>query len=263
MTQMVPGDASTWPLYALVLFPLAIFASLDVLSPRAFTCFGKINIDRIPVCEGYSDKLETVDNLCIYANKLLTIPFAYHFIQYITTSPSVAWGVGSMSLKNTLIDFLALVILYDLSYFSFHWLLHRRAIYPFIHKQHHRQRSPCRGNTDGLNAHPVEYIVSAYLHLLAIYIIPTHVVTACAFLAVGAVIGSLNHTRLDIRLGGAAGFLYKASNHDVHHRFPDNNFGQYSSIWDKLFGTYRSYADSDSDSTPTTPDSTITSRKKK
>ena len=32
-------------------------------------------------------------------------------------------------------------------------------------------------------------------------------------------------------------------NHDVHHRLPESNYGQYIMLWDYLMGSYRPYAE--------------------
>jgi sterol desaturase/sphingolipid hydroxylase (fatty acid hydroxylase superfamily) len=34
---------------------------------------------------------------------------------------------------------------------------------------------------------------------------------------------------------------YTVKNHDVHHRLPESNYGQYIMLWDHIFGSYRPY----------------------
>jgi sterol desaturase/sphingolipid hydroxylase (fatty acid hydroxylase superfamily) len=43
-------------------------------------------------------------------------------------------------------------------------------------------------------------------------------------------------------------------NHDVHHRLPESNYGQYIMLWDYLFGSYRPYTEktTDNQATPAT-----------
>lgn len=123
-------------------------------------------------------------------------------------------------------------------YFLVHRLLHLRCIYKHVHKHHHRQISPTRGNYDAINVHPFEFFVGEYCHLLVICLVPAHVFTIGAFVILGGLLASLNHTRLPFNLPLG---LYDVRNHDVHHRWPDNNFGQYSMLWDHLFGWYRPY----------------------
>jgi sterol desaturase/sphingolipid hydroxylase (fatty acid hydroxylase superfamily) len=120
----------------------------------------------------------------------------------------------------------------------FHRILHLRSLYPIIHKHHHRQKAPSRGNLDAINVHPFEYVVGEYLHLITIYVIPCHVYTVAAFIITGGILATLNHTRLDLSLPYG---IYCVKVHDVHHRLPESNYAQYTMLWDWVYGSYRSY----------------------
>ena len=52
-----------------------------------------------------------------------------------------------------------LFIVYDFFYTLLHGFLHIRAVYPLIHKHHHRQHFPTRGYLDAGNEHPIEHVV--------------------------------------------------------------------------------------------------------
>lgn len=126
------------------------------------------------------------------------------------------------------------------------------------------------GNLDAINVHPFEFVVGEYLHLFTVCVVPCHIVAVCIFILVGGVLASLNHTRFDIelprgllllvgsRLCGLVGMspsefeswvdqlcqrvcLYCVRVHDVHHRLPESNYGQYIMLWDHVFGSYRAY----------------------
>jgi sterol desaturase/sphingolipid hydroxylase (fatty acid hydroxylase superfamily) len=132
-------------------------------------------------------------------------------------------------------------------YTLFHGALHIKSIYGYIHKHHHRQKAPSRGNVDAVNVHPIEYILGEFNHLLALHLVSTyicniHIAAAMFFLAFGGYLAGLNHTRHDIVLLGG---IYDSKAHDVHHRIPQSNYGQYSMLWDKLFNTYRPYNPND------------------
>ena len=103
---------------------------------------------------------------------------------------------------------------------------------------HHRQISPTRGNYDAINVHPFEFLVGEYNHLFVVWLVPCHAATILSFLIFGGVLASLNHTRLDLQIPG----FYDVRNHDVHHRWPRSNYGQYTMFWDRVFGWYRDYA---------------------
>mmetsp|Transcript_5599 Transcript_5599/g.9746 ORF Transcript_5599/g.9746 Transcript_5599/m.9746 type:complete len:96 (+) Transcript_5599:390-677(+) len=65
-------------------------------------------------------------------------------------------------------------------------------------------------------------------------------------MAIGGILAGLNHTRYDMTvsiLGGITIFDSKA--HDVHHRIPQSNYGQYIMLWDYIFGSYRPYNEQD------------------
>ena len=144
------------------------------------------------------------------------------------------------TVMNVWLPFVLLILIDDLGYYLFHASLHHKWVYKYIHKHHHRSHAPSRGNWDGLNAHPLEYVCSAYMHLWSLMLlnsvfgVEVHCYGALGFVAIGAFLGALNHSRIDVRILG----VYAAVEHDAHHRIPDTNFGQYTKVWDVLFGTY-------------------------
>lgn len=183
------------------------------------------------------DVLESTDRLYITINKLLTVIFVHNLLYTVWSLPTVAWSPKRIGISNTLGSMLGFFLLYDLFYAAFHRLLHARCIYKHIHKHHHRQISPTRGNYDAINVHPFEFLVGEYLHLAVVVLVPCHVVAVISFVLVGGILASLNHTRLGFRIPG----FYDVRNHDVHHRWPEKNFGQYIMLWDHVFGWYRDY----------------------
>jgi sterol desaturase/sphingolipid hydroxylase (fatty acid hydroxylase superfamily) len=90
---------------------------------------------------------------------------------------------------------------------------------------------------DAVNVHPFEFLSGEFLHLLCIMIIPCHVVTVLVFIIIGGIAASLNHTRFDVRIP----YLYEVRSHDIHHRLPQTNYGQYTMFWDQIMGSFRPY----------------------
>ena len=68
-------------------------------------------------------------------------------------------------MRNTLLPLPLFFLVYDAFYAPFHRALHHRSVYAFVHKHHHRQVVPTRGNTDAINVHPFEFIVGEYNHV--------------------------------------------------------------------------------------------------
>lgn len=226
---------SSMSILGVVVLCIVVLVGLEVLSrivPLLFSSAG-----RIEVRGKHLDTLDFQDQLYISINKLLTCMFVYHLLYVACNTSTIEWDHDDVTIGNSIGALVLFYLFYDFFYMSFHRLLHIRSLYGYIHKHHHRQKAPSRGNLDAINVHPFEFLVGEYLHLLTIYCIPCHIYTVVFFILAGGILASLNHTRLDINFG----HVYSVKVHDVHHRLPESNYGQYTMVWDKVFGSYRDY----------------------
>lgn len=156
-----------------------------------------------------------------------------------------------MTVRNTILPIIPIFIIYDFFYTLLHWALHIQAIYGYIHKHHHRQKAPSRASVDAVNVHPIEFFLGEYNHMLAIIIYTTclgqkiHLISVGLYLLTGAALASFNHTRFDTQIRFFGITLYDSKWHDVHHRIPQSNYGQYINLWDIIFGSFRMYDTND------------------
>jgi sterol desaturase/sphingolipid hydroxylase (fatty acid hydroxylase superfamily) len=141
-------------------------------------------------------------------------------------------------LWNTLASTLLQLAVYDGIYYWFHRALHLPAIYPYIHKHHHKQLAPTRGTIDGINTHPFEFISGLYHHILCLYLIPSHIYGAATFLVITSLMASLNHTRWAVHIP----YIFEVRDHDMHHQIFTCNYAQYVPWFDWIFGTHRTLA---------------------
>lgn len=245
-TGPVVYDYSTWPGSWYVAYPIIIFLGFEVIHhiPHLLCgvcCNDKQIEDRAPRLKEFS----WLDWSAVTFSKAVTIAFVYHLVQYASYSSTVVTDMAEASLLNTLLPVPFIFLIYDFTYTLFHWFLHIRAVYWLVHKHHHRNMTCFRGNRDAINVHPFEYVSGEYNHILAIHVFSTyvfriHMLAMVIFMVIGGLLATLNHTRYDWNIPGC----YSVKNHDVHHRKPMKNFGQYTIFWDKVFGTYQSYEDS-------------------
>jgi sterol desaturase/sphingolipid hydroxylase (fatty acid hydroxylase superfamily) len=206
----------------------------------------------IPVRGKHLDDLSHTDNLYIALNKIATVPFIYTFAKFMFHEPNAPWSISAISIKNTILPLPAIFIIYDFFYTILHWALHIQTFYAYIHKHHHRQKAPSRGNTDAVNVHPIEFFLGEYNHLFAVYIYTHllgksfHIVGLLLFLVISATLTTLNHSRYDnsVSIFGKV-IIYDSKWHDVHHRIPQSNYGQYINFWDLVFGSFRAYNEKD------------------
>jgi sterol desaturase/sphingolipid hydroxylase (fatty acid hydroxylase superfamily) len=210
-----------------------------------------LNLKQIPVRGKHLDDLEPIDVAFITFQKISALPFAYFLAKHLFHEPNVIWPLQSVSFTNTLLAIPPFFIIFDFFYTIFHWALHIQSVYGYIHKYHHRQKAPTRGNADAGNVHPVELLLGQYNHIFTVYIycnllgMQMHVIAINIILIMVIFLSTLNHTRFDSKVEIVGVTLYDSKCHDVHHRIPQSNYGQYIHIWDKMFGTFRMYDPND------------------
>lgn len=249
-------NTETWKWYHYPLWLAVILLGLEVVASLVHVFGRKTGAQLIRSRGKHLDDFEPLDNVFVAFNRCSTAVFTYHAIQYLWYASSwsggvggrVVWDLSCFGLASGLEAFVALYIVYDLFYTIFHRALHLRGVYKFVHKHHHRQKAPSRGNADAVNVHPFEFLCGEYNHLLAIHLIATyvvevHVVAAAAFVVTGGFLASLNHTRFDVRIPG----VYEVRYHDIHHWYPECNYGQYTMLWDWIMGSLKPYPKDDSE----------------
>ncbi|KAL9181388.1 hypothetical protein ACHAXT_010193 [Thalassiosira profunda] len=69
------------------------------------------------------------------------------------------WKLTQLTVGNTVVALGIMFLFQDLLYAPLHHLLHMPALYPLIHKHHHRQHFPTRGYLDAGNEHPIEHMI--------------------------------------------------------------------------------------------------------
>jgi len=251
-----------WIAYSFLLF--LGFKLADLSSSSKFFWHDVLHFDLIKSHNVLTDAdLNFADFAYTTINRCITIPvYIYHSAEYyrhsannIDMNVQLSHVLHPWNVCQIFIHFMLLFLIYDLFYVMFHRALHIRAIYPYIHKHHHRQVSPFRGTYDGVNNHPLENVVGTYLHLASIVLLGyllqavvasdrIHVLTICLFYLFSSLMASLNHTRYAVNIPG----FYDVRDHDVHHRWPRSNYGQFVMYWDKVCGFYKSSQELDAKS---------------
>jgi len=195
--------------------------------------------------------LARIDRQYIAFSQCAIVIMSFHYLQFMASSPNVLWKPEQMTFASTCIPLPLFFIVYDAFYAPFHRALHHRSVYAYVHKHHHRQVVPTRGNTDAINVHPFEFLMGEYNHVLTIflvsrYIMPIHAIACLLFLVLGGTLATLNHTRLDLsflRLPFTKVPIFGVRAHDTHHAIPNSNYGQYIMLWDYVMGTFRLHPD--------------------
>lgn len=151
---------------------------------------------------------------------------------FIRVSREIGWRV--------VVDALVLLIAMDLAMYVFHRLAHHKWLYGLLHSTHHRYDNPRPLNLFVLN--PAEVLGFGALWLVVLILYPATWVGILAYLALNLVFGTLGHLGVEpfpqawaklplLRHLGSSTF------HADHHQDGQVNFGFYSTVCDRLFGT--------------------------
>merc|ERR1712096_264144 len=109
--------------------------------------------------------------------------------------------LGAFSIINGPVAFVATVLLNDFLYWCGHGSMHLRPLYPYVHKQHHRQFVPFRGLLDALNVHPFEEFLGSTLLACSLRVVAAivgmHAGTAWVVFSVWSIFNILNHFDFD------------------------------------------------------------------
>lgn len=153
-------------------------------------------------------------------------------LDWILLRPSGFW--------STALDCVVMVLCMDLGMYVFHRLAHQPWLFPLFHRFHHRHEA-----THPLSLfvlHPAEVLGFGGLMILFLMLYPMTGAGLVAFLTLNLAFGTLGHSGVEPfpRRFGRTPLLRQVGTstfHAGHHEHPKSNFGFYTLLWDRLFGT--------------------------
>lgn len=130
----------------------------------------------------------------------------------------------------------------DLAMYVFHYAIHHSFIYNAIHKLHHQYHNP--SPIDLYVLHPIETLGFGSLWLIIINLYTFNFTAVIIYLAANVLFGIIGHLGfepLPARIQNMLPFKFLGTStfHHNHHTDVQHNFGFYTIIWDRLFGTYK------------------------
>lgn len=164
----------------------------------------------------------------------------------ITWIGAILWRAGIIQLRpagsllNVLLDFVVLFFAMDFAMYVFHRVAHLPILYPLIHDTHHRFENPRPLTLFVLN--PFETLGFGALWLVVIAIYPASFIGMIMYLTSNVAFGLMGHLGVEpfprrwlelplIR------YISTSTFHAEHHQDRHHNYGFYTVIWDRLFGT--------------------------
>lgn len=139
---------------------------------------------------------------------------------------------------------IALTLCYDFLGYWEHRLQHAVPLLWRFHAVHHSIEAM---DSLGSFSHPIDGLVERAAIMVLAALVGFHYESVLILQAFLAIHGSLNHTSARVNLGRLGGWIVDNRTHFLHHT-PDEaqagvNFGSVTTIWDRVFGTYRAPVD--------------------
>ncbi|TGK05075.1 fatty acid hydroxylase family protein [Leptospira semungkisensis] len=155
------------------------------------------------------------------------------------------WRSGYIHFRNdiglfALLDVLILLFVMDAGMYLLHRIAHIRFIYPFAHRTHHHYDKPRPLTLFVLN--PLEALGFGALWLLVLCGYDFSWLGMSVYLSLNVVFGTIGHLGVEPLSKRWLHFplfrLFTTSTfHARHHQHEEYNFGFYTMIWDRVFGT--------------------------
>eukprot|EP01103_Thecamoeba_quadrilineata_P006252 TRINITY_DN15982_c0_g1_i1.p1 TRINITY_DN15982_c0_g1~~TRINITY_DN15982_c0_g1_i1.p1 ORF type:complete len:270 (+),score=19.33 TRINITY_DN15982_c0_g1_i1:67-876(+) len=155
----------------------------------------------------------------------LLLQYGYGRIYYSVDDYGWAYLILSVAL---------FIIVTDFSIYWVHRGLHHPIMYKNIHKLHHTYRYTTPFSSHAF--HPIDGWAQGVSYYLFCFIFPLHhILFVVLFMFVNIWTISI-HDQVDF---SGAGLLNSTGHHTIHHVEFSYNYGQYFTIWDRVFLTYK------------------------
>ncbi|XP_022098547.1 lathosterol oxidase-like [Acanthaster planci] len=138
---------------------------------------------------------------------------------------------------NPLVEIIGFLCFTDFTNYWFHRFLHHRLIYKRFHKQHHMWKVPTPFS--GYALHPVDGFLQGVSWHIFPFLFPFNSrLFICFFLFVLIWTVSI-HDNLCVLPKVLQPIINGAAHHTDHHMYYNYNYGQFTTLWDRVFGSHR------------------------
>lgn len=155
---------------------------------------------------------------------------------WLTTNPEPAsWYVVAG-------EFALYFFVFDLYFYIAHRLLHIEPLYTWTHRVHHKSIAPNPLSSSSMN--PIEGIVEGLIIPLFLAAFTVHEDTMLFIIPFATLMGLYVHCGYEFLprwwyRNPLTSWFITPMFHDQHHQYVHFNFGGFTTIWDRLFGTTR------------------------
>ena len=138
--------------------------------------------------------------------------------------------------------FIIMFFVHDAYFYFIHRIMHYPKIFKYIHLIHHKSTNP--SPWAAYSFHPFEAIIEQGIILIFYFTVPIHITHLTVFFLFSIIYNIYGHLGYEIYPKGfnktrIGKWINTSISHNQHHQFCKGNYGLYTLIWDRLFGTLR------------------------
>ena len=137
-------------------------------------------------------------------------------------------------------ELILLILIHDCYFYFTHRLLHWGPLYKYVHSVHHQSANPSA--FAALSFHPIEAFVQILIVLLVSFIPGIQMQSILVFRDITFLINIYGHCGYEVcpknLLGSVGKVLVTGVMHNHHHMLARDNYGLYTTLWDRVFKTF-------------------------
>jgi sterol desaturase/sphingolipid hydroxylase (fatty acid hydroxylase superfamily) len=136
--------------------------------------------------------------------------------------------------------FVWMFFLHDAYFYWMHRLIHHPKLFKIIHLVHHKSNNPSPWTAYAF--HPLEAFLESFITVIFVFTIPLHRSAIVFYMIFQIMYNIYGHLGYEILPKGAyrhwlGKWFNTAVAHNMHHQYSVKNYGLWTTIWDRMFGT--------------------------
>ena len=147
------------------------------------------------------------------------------------TALQLAYWIGGVAL---------MLAVHDAYFYFMHRFVHQKKIYPIVHKVHHLSHNPSPWAAFAF--HPFEAFTEFLIFPIIVFTVPHTLGMVGTWLGLMTLYNAYGHLGFELYPKGfnthpLGRWINTSVNHNMHHKYATSNYGLYTLVWDRLFGT--------------------------
>lgn len=167
----------------------------------------------------------------VVGNAALGTPFQYWIFH---GRGKVYWHVSDRGWGYYVLSFFVFLLVTEFLVYWAHRILHQRWLYKHLHLYHHLYRRPTPWVS--MAFHPIDSWLQALPYYLCALFMPVHISIYAGMFVFVMLWTFFIHDRVSfVRLP----IVHYTAHHTIHHAYNKFNFGQFLTIFDRVFGSHK------------------------